>query len=56
MVGRPRIDPARMRGCGFDPDDPQIARLIALATEVLGFPRHLSQHVGRLRDRARPPG
>ncbi len=42
----PRIDPERIRGCGFDPDDPKTRRLIARATEILGFPRHLSQHVG----------
>jgi len=41
-----RIDPERIRASGFDPDDPLIARLIALAAEILGFPRHLSQHVG----------
>jgi DNA-directed DNA polymerase III PolC len=41
-----RIDPDRIRACGFDPEDPVIARLIALAAQILGFPRHLSQHVG----------
>jgi error-prone DNA polymerase len=41
-----RIDPERIRASGFDPDNPVIARLIALAAEILGFPRHLSQHVG----------
>jgi error-prone DNA polymerase len=41
-----RIDPDRIRASGFDPDDPVIARLIALTAEILGFPRHLSQHVG----------
>jgi error-prone DNA polymerase len=41
-----RIDPERIRASGFEPDDPRIARLIALASEILGFPRHLSQHVG----------
>ncbi|HEY1315199.1 MAG TPA: error-prone DNA polymerase, partial [Steroidobacteraceae bacterium] len=41
-----RIDPDRIRASGFAPDDPLIARLIALAAEILGFPRHLSQHVG----------
>jgi error-prone DNA polymerase len=41
-----RIDPDRIRATGFDPDDPVIARLIALTAEILGFPRHLSQHVG----------
>ncbi|MGO9932889.1 MAG: error-prone DNA polymerase [Steroidobacteraceae bacterium] len=41
-----RIDPERIRASGFDPEDPVIARLMALAAEILGFPRHLSQHVG----------
>jgi error-prone DNA polymerase len=41
-----RIDPERIRACGFDPEDPVIGRLIVLAAEILGFPRHLSQHVG----------
>jgi error-prone DNA polymerase len=41
-----RIEPERIRACGFDPEDPVIARLIALTSEILGFPRHLSQHVG----------
>src|SRR5882724_1570250 len=41
-----RIDPDRIRASGFDPADPLIARLIALTAEILGFPRHLSQHVG----------
>jgi error-prone DNA polymerase len=31
---------------GLDPKNPQIARAIALATELLQHPRHLSQHVG----------
>ena len=41
-----RIDPERIRASGFDPEDPVISRLIALSAEILGFPRHLSQHVG----------
>jgi error-prone DNA polymerase len=41
-----KIDPERIRASGFDPDDPVIARLIAVTAEILGFPRHLSQHVG----------
>ncbi|HXA99720.1 MAG TPA: error-prone DNA polymerase, partial [Steroidobacteraceae bacterium] len=41
-----RIDPERIRAAGVDPEDPVIARLIALTAEILGFPRHLSQHVG----------
>ncbi|WP_454762073.1 error-prone DNA polymerase [Caulobacter segnis] len=35
-----------LRNAGIDPDAPEIARAVALATELLKFPRHLSQHVG----------
>ena len=31
---------------GFDPNNPAIVRAITLATALIGFPRHLSQHVG----------
>ncbi len=41
-----KIDPVRIRQAGFDPDNPLIARLVALAGELQSFPRHLSQHVG----------
>ena len=36
----------RVREIGLDPDDPNLAMAIALARELIGFPRHLSQHVG----------
>jgi error-prone DNA polymerase len=35
-----------VRQAGLDPDNPEIRRATALAGELLGFPRHLSQHVG----------
>jgi error-prone DNA polymerase len=38
--------PQRLREAGFDPDSPVIRRLLDLTEAVLGFPRHLSQHVG----------
>jgi DNA-directed DNA polymerase III PolC len=41
-----RIDPERMHAAGFDPRDLRTRRLMALTAEILGFPRHLSQHVG----------
>ena len=41
-----RVRPERLRECGFDPDSPVIQRLTALVEIVVGFPRHLSQHVG----------
>jgi error-prone DNA polymerase len=44
--GKSTIAPERIRDVGFDPDNPVIARLIELAGELIGFPRHLSQHVG----------
>ena len=37
---------ARIREAGFAPDNPVIVRLVALTNELMGFPRHLSQHVG----------
>jgi error-prone DNA polymerase len=36
----------QVRQAGLDPDSPEIARAVALAEVLLGFPRHLSQHVG----------
>ncbi|MEM7746925.1 MAG: error-prone DNA polymerase [Pseudomonadota bacterium] len=35
-----------VREAGFDPTDPLVAAVIALTDELIGFPRHLSQHVG----------
>ncbi len=40
------IAPEWLREAGFDPDNPVIKRVLYLANELLGFPRHLSQHVG----------
>ena len=31
---------------GLDPDNPWIARAVGFAKRLIGFPRHLSQHVG----------
>ena len=36
----------RLKEIGLDPDDPHLARVLELAAEIAGFPRHLSQHVG----------
>ncbi len=36
----------RLREAGLDPADPLLRRTVALAAELQGFPRHLSQHVG----------
>lgn len=39
-------DEKRLRQAGFNPDNPEIARLKALSERIRQFPRHLSQHVG----------
>ena len=41
-----RIAPERIREAGLDPDNPRIHQLLDLANALVGFPRHLSQHVG----------
>jgi len=38
--------PERLREVGFDPDSPMIRRLVTVVATLIGFPRHLSQHVG----------
>ncbi len=40
------IDAPQLAQLGLDPRDPTIAHTLRLAKELLGFPRHLSQHVG----------
>jgi error-prone DNA polymerase len=40
------IDVERVHEAGLDPDSPILKRVLALARVLLGFPRHLSQHVG----------
>jgi error-prone DNA polymerase len=37
---------AHIRQAGLDPQNPAIRQAVALAGELIGFPRHLSQHVG----------
>lgn len=41
-----KVDDSRILEAGLDPDSPIIRRLLYLVREVIGFPRHLSQHVG----------
>jgi len=41
-----KIAEQRFREAGFDPANPLIRRLLQLVNELIGFPRHLSQHVG----------
>ena len=43
---RPGGEARRLREVGLDPADPRPRRAVALAGELIGFPRHLSQHVG----------
>ena len=38
--------PEDLRQRGVDPDTPLMRRVLALASELTGFPRHLSQHPG----------
>ncbi len=41
-----RVDDSRILEAGLDPESPVIRRLLWLVGELIGFPRHLSQHVG----------
>jgi len=36
----------QIRGIGLNPDDTRLMTTLALTEELVGFPRHLSQHVG----------
>ena len=36
----------RVLAAGMDPDDPRIAQWLELTQQLMGLPRHLSQHVG----------
>jgi error-prone DNA polymerase len=40
------VEDANIRQAGLDPGNPAIRQAIALANALIGFPRHLSQHVG----------
>ncbi|MCH8261214.1 MAG: error-prone DNA polymerase [Planctomycetes bacterium] len=41
-----KLRPTRLRELGLNPNDPTIHHLVQRMNEILGFPRHLSQHVG----------
>ena len=45
-VHREGVAASRLREAGLDPADPLLRQTVALARELIGFPRHLSQHVG----------
>src|SRR6185312_17570530 len=38
--------PMRWAEAGIDPSTPELRRLLALVGQIVGMPRHLSQHVG----------
>ncbi len=38
--------PARCAAIGLDPESPRVVKWLALTEMLVGFPRHLSQHVG----------
>jgi len=40
------LDDKQVRQAGLEPNNPTVARAVALTTQLIGFPRHLSQHVG----------
>ena len=40
------VDRSRVLEAGLDPDSPVVKRLLYIVREIMGFPRHLSQHVG----------
>ena len=44
--GGEALGDAQAREAGIDPDAPRVALALRLARELVGFPRHLSQHVG----------
>jgi error-prone DNA polymerase len=41
-----KIADERLREAGFDPAEPLMQRLLELTHQLIGFPRHLSQHSG----------
>ena len=40
------VSPDAVTRTGLDPASPRMRQILALAQEITGFPRHLSQHVG----------
>lgn len=40
------LGPEQIKELGLDPDSPVIKHILALTDQLIGFPRHLSQHVG----------
>ena len=47
MVGWPKIQPERLAEIGLGPEEElRLTQLLKLSGEIVGFPRHLSQHTG----------
>ena len=44
--GSEGLDPERVRTAGINPDTPTMQHVLAVASVLYGFPRHLGQHVG----------
>ena len=44
--GKGMLRDERLRELGLDPADRRLAQTLELVDEIIGFPRHLSQHVG----------
>jgi error-prone DNA polymerase len=44
--GHEGFQPAQIKEAGLDPADADFAQALTLAEELIGFPRHLSQHSG----------
>ena len=40
------LNETQVKQAGFDPNNPMVFRAVELATQLIEFPRHLSQHVG----------
>ena len=40
------LNETQVKQAGFDPANPMVFRAVELATQLIEFPRHLSQHVG----------
>ncbi|MDM7948428.1 error-prone DNA polymerase [Hydrogenophaga sp.] len=40
------IDPERLKEAGLEPEDLAVRQLVRLTAQLMGFPRHLSQHTG----------
>lgn len=41
-----QLDAEDAKRAGLDPDDKHLMQILDMATQIIGFPRHLSQHVG----------